>query len=140
MLYMLDTNVVIDATNNKKYTKPILSHFLSIPVSDIAVCSIVVAELEYGARHSRNYEQTSKVAMQFISPFEIVPFTQREAKIYGELREQLAKLGTPIGSNDMLIAAVALAHNAVLVTHNTGEFERIRALKVEDWTKEKIGE
>ena len=80
MLYMLDTNVVIDATNNKKYTKPILSHFLSIPVSDIAVCSIVVAELEYGARHSRNYEQTSKVAMQFISPFEIVPFTQRETK------------------------------------------------------------
>lgn len=135
MLYMLDTNVVIDATNNKKYTKSILSHFLNIPVSDIAVSSIVVAELEYGARHSQNYEQTSKVAMQFVSPFEIVPFTQKEAKIYGELREHLAKSGTPIGSNDMLIAAVALAHDAVLVTHNTREFERIENLKLEDWTQ-----
>ena len=55
------------------------------------------------------------------------------APICGQIRAQLQKLGTPIGSYDLQIAAIALAHNLILVTHNTREFERVEGLKLEDW-------
>lgn len=53
--------------------------------------------------------------------------------IYGKIRAQLANAGTPIGSNDLLIAAIALANNLILVTHNVREFKRVPGLKIEDW-------
>ncbi len=55
------------------------------------------------------------------------------ALICGQIRAQLQKLGTPIGSYDLQIAAIALANNLILVTHNTREFERVEGLKLEDW-------
>jgi len=58
------------------------------------------------------------------------------AMIYGEIRASLAALGTPIGSNDLQIAAITLAHNLILVTHNTGEFKRVVGLTIEDWETE----
>ena len=137
MMYCLDTNVIIDATNNKKNMSAVLSHFYNISAQEIIVPSIVVAELEYGARHSSNYERNMSVSKEFISSFRIVPFTEKESEIYGKIKHQLALTGALIGSNDMLIASVALSHNATIVTHNVREFSRVQGLKVEDWTEQK---
>jgi tRNA(fMet)-specific endonuclease VapC len=65
--------------------------------------------------------------------FESVPFDDDAARKYGEIRSDLAHRGTPIGPNDLMIAAIASIHDAVLVTHNTSEFKRVKGLKVEDW-------
>lgn len=73
--------------------------------------------------------------LDFIAPYKIIPFAEKEAEIYGKIREELSKKGKLIGPNDMLIAATALANGAVLVTHNTDEFSRVPELKLEDWIK-----
>jgi tRNA(fMet)-specific endonuclease VapC len=71
---------------------------------------------------------------KFLSPFEIVPFGDKEIMAYAKIRAGLEKIGKIIGPNDIIIAATALSHGATLVTHNTKEFERVQDLLVEDWT------
>ena len=136
MIYCLDTNVVIDATNNKKIAHIVLSHFKKATASDIIIPAIVIAELEFGARHSTDYDRNMKVVKEFLKDFKVIPFTEKEAEFYGRIRQQLTLDGTPIGSNDMLIAATALAHDTTIVTHNVSEFSRVKDLKIEDWTVE----
>ena len=133
-MYFIDSNVVIDAIRSKS-AKIIEEHFRKVDFSQIKIPSIVVAELEYGARHSDNYENRRNQYRTFLREFEIIPFTDKESEIYGKIRQQLAEVGTPIGANDMLIAATALSYNATVVTHNVDEFSRIHGLKLEDWTK-----
>ena len=133
-MYYLDTNVIIDATRNKKETAAILEHFKAVRFQDICIPAIVVAELEYGARHSNFYDRNMEIVRKFVAPYPIIPFSEKETVVYGEIRQYLATKGTPIGSNDMLIAATAIANNAVLVTHNTDEFARIPNIRLEDWT------
>ena len=136
MIYCLDTNVVIDATNNKKIAHIVLSHFKKVTASDIIIPAVVIAELEFGARHSTDYDRNMKVVKEFLKDFKVIPFTEKEAEFYGRIRQQLTLDGTPIGSNDMLIAATALAHDTTIVTHNVSEFSRVKDLKIEDWTVE----
>ena len=62
-----------------------------------------------------------------------LPFDDRAAEEYGKVRSHLAVLGTPIGPNDLMIAAIALANHMTLVTHNTAEFSRVPGLTLEDW-------
>jgi tRNA(fMet)-specific endonuclease VapC len=73
----------------------------------VAVCSVVKAELFYGAWRSTNLEQALARQQRFLRTFESLPFDDRSAEIAGQIRAQLAALGTPIGSNDLLIAAIA---------------------------------
>jgi tRNA(fMet)-specific endonuclease VapC len=70
---------------------------------------------------------------EFVSPFTSLPFDDFCAHAYGQIRAQLEQAGTPIGSNDLMIAAIAVAHGLTLVTHNTREFKRILGLVLEDW-------
>jgi tRNA(fMet)-specific endonuclease VapC len=70
---------------------------------------------------------------RFSEPFSSLPFDDDAAEVYGRIRTQLEKSGKPIGPNDLLIAAIAIAHDATLVTHNTGEFSRVEDLRYEDW-------
>jgi len=65
--------------------------------------------------------------------FASLPFDDLAAEEYGKARAHLAKLGTPIGPNDLLIASIGLATGATIVAHNTAEFSRVPGLKVEDW-------
>lgn len=133
-MYCLDTNIIVEATRKKNpRLAQILEHFHNVDPSEIVVPAIVVAELEFGARHSDNYEQNMKIISDFISAYQIIPFAQAEAVAYGSIRQQLTADGKPIGSNDMLIAATALAYNATVVTHNVDEFSRVRGLTVVDW-------
>ncbi len=133
-MYYLDTNVIIDATS-RRTSALLLPYFKRVKPSEICIPSIVLAELEFGARHSNDYEKNLKVVTEFIAPYRIIPFTEKEAYVYGKIRERLAKDGKLIGPNDMLIAATALANGAVLVTHNTDEFSRVEGLVFEDWRK-----
>ena len=69
----------------------------------------------------------------FLLPFEIVPFGEKSARVYGRLRGDLESKGMTIGPNDLLIAATALAYGAVLVTNNVREFKRVPGLSLEEW-------
>ena len=132
MKYFLDTNVIADSIRGK--SKNIPTHFAKIHSSDIYVSAIVVAELEFGAKHSSNYQKNKDLYEDFISDFQIVPFEKSYSEKYGKIRQFLTASGQVIGANDMLIAATAMANDAILVTHNTDEFERIPELKLDDWT------
>ena len=133
MNYFIDTNIIIYALKN---TYPrIKEHFQKISSYNIAVPSIVKAEIEYGAKKSKDYNKTIELYNKFLSIYDIVPFTEKETQVYGDIRAQLEKDGNVIGANDMLIAAIAMSHNGILVTHNTSEFSRIKGLKIEDWVE-----
>lgn len=132
--YLLDSNVCIRYLNARS---PFIRQRLQqIDTDKIALCSVVKAELFYGAMKSNNPQQTLAKQQEFLNIFISLPFDDLAAMIYGEIRASLAALGTPIGSNDLQIAAITLAHNLILVTHNTGEFKRIVGLTIEDWETE----
>jgi len=99
----------------------------------MAVCSVVKAELFYGARRSNNPTRTLERQQEFLGRFTSRPFGDDAAISCGQIRARLASAGTPIGAYDLQIAAIALANNLTLVTHNTREFGRIEGLQVEDW-------
>jgi tRNA(fMet)-specific endonuclease VapC len=132
MKYYLDTNIIIYALNGKY--PAIRPHFEQVPAMAIVLPSAALAEIEYGARKSRDYEKTIQLYRKFMHPFDVAPFTRHAAECYGRIRADLEAKGQIIGANDLLIAATVMAENGVLVTHNTREFSRISGLAVEDWT------
>jgi tRNA(fMet)-specific endonuclease VapC len=97
------------------------------------VCSIVRAELFFGAAMSHDPVKTLTVQRLFLSQFQSLPFDGRAAEEYAEIRADLKRQGQPIGPNDLLIAAICRANHATLVTHNVNEFRRIAGLKLDDW-------
>jgi tRNA(fMet)-specific endonuclease VapC len=131
MIYLLDTNACIIYLKGKNiHLKQKLDN---IPLSEIAVCSVVKGELFYGSIRSANPERNLTLQQGFLSQFVSLPFDDQSARIFGEIRAQLAANGTPIGAYDLQIAAIALANNLILVTHNTKEFSRIPQLQLQDW-------
>ena len=131
MRYLLDTNVCIRYLNGRSVA--IRERLRTTRVADIAVCSVVKAELFYGAMRSNNPEQSLARQQQFLNLFVSLPFDDAAALIYGHIRADLAASGTPIGPNDLQIASIARANSLILVTHNTGEFSRVDGLQIEDW-------
>jgi tRNA(fMet)-specific endonuclease VapC len=133
-MYLLDTNVCIRLLN---YThEGLIQHFQRLHPREITLCSIVKAELYYGARHSRRVEANMQLLAQFYAPLLSLPFDDRCAEEAGLIRADLAEQGLSIGPNDVLIAATARANDAVLVTHNTHEFARVTGLQLVDWEKD----
>ena len=104
--------------------------------NESVLCSIVKAELLYGARHSRQVESPLQLLKQFFAPFMSLVFDDRCAEEAGLIRADLAAQGSPIGPNDLLIAAISRAYDVTVVTHNTKEFARITGLRVIDWENE----
>ncbi len=100
---------------------------------DAVLCSVVKAELLYGARKSSKPAKNLAKLEAFFSLFDSFPFDDAASEEYGALRVQLEAAGTPIGANDLLIASIALANDVTLVTRNEGEFRRIPGLRVEVW-------
>ena len=134
MRYLLDTNVCIRYLNGR--SPAVRERIRTTNREDIAVCSIVKAELFYGAMRSNNPQRNLARQQQFLNLFVSLPFDDLSALVYGEIRAQLTALGTPIGPNDLQIAAIALANNLILVTHNTREFSRVDGLQIEDWEQQ----
>jgi len=130
-MYMLDTNICIYII--KKRPESVFEKFKTLGVNDLFISSIVLSELEYGVQKS-NYIEKNKLALEiFLSPINIIPYTDIAAEIYGEIRSNLEKTGNIIGPMDLLIAAHALAENKILITNNEKEFMRISDLKIENW-------
>ncbi len=100
---------------------------------EIFICSIVKAELFYGAHKSNNPEKTLTIQKEFCDRFKSLYFDDKAANFYGEIRSDLEKIGRIIWPNDLIAASIAIANNLTLVTHNTKEFSRVKGLKFEDW-------
>ena len=128
--YLLDTNACINYLNFPDSL--IWRKIQSTSAFEITVCSVVKAELFYGSKKSKNPTLNLAKQMKFLNQFQSLPFDDEAALIFGEIRAELAKRGTPIGPYDLQIAAIALANNLTLITHNTREFSRIGNLKIED--------
>jgi len=133
MAYLLDTNVLIAITKANPAVRLRLEHHAD---HEILLSSIVLAEIEYGIAKSTKREYNRQVFAELSRTFKIVTFSPQAAQHYGELRVYLEKRGTPIGSNDTLIAAEALAQGATLVTDNTREFSRVPGLLLENWLRD----
>lgn len=134
MSYLLDTNACIQYLNGR--SERIRKHFESTSPEDILQCSVVKAELIYGALKSAKPQENLTRLNVFFGRFPSLPFDDYAAEIYGQIRWQLQKEGKPIGPNDLMIAAIAIAHDATLVTHNTKEFSRVEGLSYEDWERD----
>jgi tRNA(fMet)-specific endonuclease VapC len=131
MSYLLDTNVWIFYL--KHSSSPVEARLKSTPAREIAVCSVVWAELLYGARKYEKRQDRIARVERTLAPFQSLPFDDAAARHYAEIRDDLETRGEVIGPNDLLIAAIARTHGLTLVSNNR-EFERVRGLTVEDWT------
>ncbi len=131
MNYLLDTNVCI--TYLKGRNLYLQQRLEAVAPQDIAVCAIVKAELCFGAMKSANPERNFALQQAFLAQFVSLPFDDLAATNFGVIRAQLETKGESIGAYDMQIAAIALANNLTLVTHNTREFQRVEGLQIEDW-------
>jgi tRNA(fMet)-specific endonuclease VapC len=134
MIYLLDTNVCVRYLNGRSVA--IRERILTTNPQDIAVCSVVKFELFYGALRSNNPKRNLERQQEFLNRFISLPFDDVAATIASRIRAILATSGTPIGAYDVPIAAIALANNLTLVTHNTNEFIRVEGLQIEDWEVE----
>ena len=131
MKYLLDTNTCIRYLNGS--SENIKHQFERHNYNEIALCSIVKAELFYGAFKSANPDKNLARINEFFRPFYSLAFEDNPSRIYGEIRFTLEKKGTPIGPYDLLIASIALSNQLIVVTHNIREFSRIDNLRIEDW-------
>ncbi len=132
MTYVVDTNVWIGYLR-KRGSANLLAKIRAIDPTEIAICTVVRAELITGAYKSRATATGLQEIYDLCSLFESLPFDVAAADIYGRERAELERAGQPIGGNDLMIAAIALANNCILVTHNTREFSRVPGLRLEDW-------
>ena len=129
-MYALDTNTVIYFFKDMGCVK---QHLFSLPPHEIALPSVVLYELEVCIAKSTSPEKRRAQLDELLTVIQVLPFTENEAEITANVRATLEKSGTPIGPLDMMIAGIALAHQATLVTHNVKEFSRVKGLNVEDW-------
>jgi tRNA(fMet)-specific endonuclease VapC len=126
--YLLDSNAVIALM---KGHPGFVSELRRHKPQDFAIPAIVAHELFYGAyKGQRAVDNLARVeALQF----ETLNFDREDARMAGEIRAELASLGTPIGVYDVLIAGQAVARDLILITHNVREFQRVQKLRFEDW-------
>ena len=131
MKYMLDTNICIYII--KHQPENAIRKFMEHDPDDICISAITYAELSYGVEKSKAREKNRIALTALLSEIQIVPFDDLAAQVYGVVRADLQKKGTPIGPLDTLIAAHAKALNLTLVTSNTKEFARVEGLALDDW-------
>lgn len=129
-MILLDTNICIHIINARPAA--VLQRFRQYRMGEIGICSVVAAELAYGVAKSGSSRNRQALEM-FLAPLSICPFDEAAAWAYGELRADLERRGTPIGSLDTMIAAHAIRQQALLVTNNTREFARVPGLRLENW-------
>ena len=134
MSHLLDSNSWIDHLRHGPNSKVTARLAGASPVT-VFLCSVVLGELIYGALHSGPAHQAVNLALivSLRRQFASLPFDDRAAEEYGNVRAHLTSQGTPIGPNDLMIACIARANGLTLVTHNTNEFRRVPGLLLEDW-------
>jgi tRNA(fMet)-specific endonuclease VapC len=132
MRYLLDTNIVSDLV---RYPQGRISERIR-EVGEAQICTsiIVAAELRYGAAKKGSPRLATQLEA-VLDALDVLPFEVPADTAYGLIRTRLELIGRPIGGNDLLIAAQAVAHGYTIVTDNEGEFARIDGLPHENWLK-----
>ena len=131
MIRLLDTNACIQLWQRKNLT--VRKNFVQYSPADITLCSVVRAELLFGALRSEQKERNLQLLQQLFAPLYSFDFDDNAAAHYAEIRADLTAQGNLIGANDLMIAAIARANKATLITHNMAEFSRVQGLLIEDW-------
>ena len=131
MTYLLDTNICIAII--KKCPAEVKKKLIRTAVGEVAISSIVLAELWYGIELSRKQKENRAALHDFLQYITVLDWPEQAGREYGEIRAQLKRKGTPIGANDLLIAAHAVTLDAILVSDNTRAFLQVPGLKLENW-------
>jgi tRNA(fMet)-specific endonuclease VapC len=131
MKYLPDTNACVAYLRHPQSL--LAQRFRAKPAADVQLCSVVVAELYYGAQRSAQVATNVSKVAAFLGQFTSLPFDDAAAEEFARLRAFLEAQGLPIGPYDLQIAAIALVNGMTLVTHNTKEFSRVPNLLIEDW-------
>lgn len=132
MRYLLDTNIVSDLVRNPQGR--IAQRIRKVGEDKICTSIIVAAELRYGAAKKGSLQLSAQLEA-VLGAIEVVPLESPADIAYGSVRAQLEKVGRPIGSNDLLIAAQAIALGYIVVTDNESEFARVQDLRHENWLR-----
>jgi len=127
---MLDTNIVIYVL--KRRPIQVLDIF-NQNTNRMAISSITLSELIYGAEKSQNISKNLEAIEDFISHIEVLSYDQKTSQTYGQIKAKLEKNGEIIGENDIHIAAHAISQGLILVTNNLNEFLRVPHLSLENW-------
>jgi tRNA(fMet)-specific endonuclease VapC len=128
--YLLDTNLCIDVI--KRRPESLLDRF-NENASNLAISAITLAELLHGAEKSSQPQRTLSVVEDFCSRLDVLDYGAKAAQHYGQIRSALERRGTPIGVNDLHIAAHARSEGLTLVSNNLRDFERVEGLLYENW-------
>ena len=128
--YLLDTNILSDLIRHPQ--GEVASRISLVGEDTVCTSIIVAAELRFGAEKSGSKKLADRIDM-ILSALDVLPLEPSADRHYGEIRQQLTRQGTPIGPNDLLIAAHARALNLTVVTANTREFSRVPDLRVDNW-------
>ena len=129
--YMLDTDACIALIKHRP--EGMRSRLFRLSPENVGVSGIVAAELWFGVAHSQKKRRNEGALKDFLNYATLLDWPCEAASLYGQIRAGLQKHGTPIGAMDLLIASHALFLDAVLVTNNTKEFERVPDLRIENW-------
>jgi tRNA(fMet)-specific endonuclease VapC len=132
MRYLLDTNIVSELVRNPQ--GKVAEQILKLGESKVCTSIIVAAELRYGAEKKQSPRLSAQLEA-VLGALEILPLEKPADASYGSLRAQLERAGKPIGANDLLIAAQALALGHTVITDNEKEFSRVRQLNLENWLR-----
>jgi tRNA(fMet)-specific endonuclease VapC len=132
MAYLLDTNVVSDLVRNPQGA--VAEHVRRVGEANVCTSVIAAAELRFGVEKKGSL-RLSRQLEAVLGALEILPFEVPADAVYGEIRARLERAGRPIGGNDLLIAAHALALGLTLVTDNESEFACVEGLKWENWVR-----
>lgn len=130
-MYLLDTNICAYFISNK-YPK-VTARFYSCSPGDIAIPSLVAAELAYGVENSTRVQANRVNLQDFLKLVHVLPWDEKAMWHYAQQKTRLWKAGTKISELDLLLGAQALALGAIFVTNNTREFQRLRGLRLENW-------
>ncbi len=133
--YLLDTNICIYIKNHRP--PEVLARFAKLPPGKVAMSAITYGELCFGAEKSSKSKKSRHILAQLTELIPVLPLAENVSLQYGKIRQSLQASGTPIGNNDLWIAAHALASKLILVTNSVAEFERVPGLRVENWVRGK---
>jgi tRNA(fMet)-specific endonuclease VapC len=133
MHYLLDTNICIYLI--KRRPSEVLERFRQHSPQNVAISTITLFELQYGAEKSQYQQRSEDALAKFLLPLNLINIDHSSAIEAATIRAQLEKKGMLIGPYDLLIAGLARSRSMTLVTNNTKEFERVVGLHLENWVK-----
>lgn len=130
LTYMLDTNICIYVI--KRYPQELRNKFNTL-AEQLCVSSITLGELHYGAEKSARRVENLTAIERFVARLDVLPFGEKAAAHYGQVRAELERIGTPCGPHDIQIGGHARSEGLIVVTNNMREFTRMPGVRAENW-------